>query len=90
MGEMRIEDAWSKMSKRKRASYVKIEEKDGELYLEGDVEAGERILRMLKQKPEVKVSRELDEGIREEFKVDEVELKPPFFRILWRKKKGRS
>jgi len=77
------------MSKGKRASYVKIEEKDGELYLEGDIESAKEILRMLKDKPEVRVSRQLEEGIKEEFKVDEVELRPPFFRILWRKKGKR-
>jgi len=74
------------MSQQKRASYVRIEEKDGELYFEGDLDSAERIFRILKEKPAVKVSPELEEGIKKKFKVDEVELKPPFFRILWRKK----
>ena len=76
------------MTNRKKASYVRIEEKDGELYLEGDIEAAERILRMLKKKPEVTVSPKLQEGIKEKFKMKEVELKPPFFRILWRKERS--
>jgi len=77
------------MTNKKRASYVRIEEKDGELYLEGDIEAAERILRVLKEKPAIKVSKKLEKEIKEKFKVDEVELKPPFFRILWRKKEER-
>jgi hypothetical protein len=75
------------MSDKKKASYVRIEEKDGELYLEGDIQAAERILKMLKEKPQVTPSPTLEKEIGEKLRVEEVEVKPLFFRILWRKRK---